>query len=97
MEATRTDTGEKVKVSKKVLEAQEFYEDQMLTIRQYNNVTKIADSALPKHKRARWDEIVARGWVRATAAEAKFRGAYKKLKEGDQRILIDIRRGAITL
>ena len=97
MKATRVETGEAVEVSKKVLEAHEFYEAQMLSIRQYNNVTKIADSALPKHKRARWDEIVARGWVRATAAEAKFRGAYKKLKEVDQRILIDIRRGAIAL
>lgn len=97
MEATKVATGEKIKVSKKVLEAHELYEAQMLSIRQYNNVSKIADSALPKHKRKRWDEIVARGWVKATAAEAKFRGAYKKLKEVDQRILIDIRRGAIAL
>lgn len=97
MEATRVETGEKIKVSKKVLEAQELYEAQMLSIRQYNNITKIADSALPKHKRKRWDEIVARGWVKATQAEAKFRDAYKKLKEVDQRILIDIRRGAIAL
>lgn len=97
MEATRVETGEKVKVGKKVLTAKELYEEQMLRIRQYSNVTKIADSALPKHKRKIWDDIVARGWVRATQAEAKFSQAFKKLKEGDKRILIDIQRGAIQL
>lgn len=97
MEATRIETGEKVKVGKKVLTAKELYEEQMLRIRQYNNVTKIADSALPKRKRKIWDEIVARGWVRATQAEANFRKAFDKLKEGDRRVLIDIQRGAIQL
>lgn len=97
MEATRVETGEKIKVPKKVLDAKAFYDEQMLKIRQYNRVTKIADSALPKHKRARWDEIVARGWVRATQAESKFSQAFKKLKEGERRILIDIQRGAIAL
>lgn len=97
MEATRVETGEKVKVGKKVLTAKELYEEQMLRIRQYSNVTKIADSALPKHKRKIWDDIVARGWVRATQAEAKFSQAFKKLKEGDKRVLIDIQRGAIQL
>lgn len=97
MEATRTDTGEKVKIPKKVLTAKELYEEQMLRIRQYNAVTKIADSALPKHKRKRWDDIVAKGWVKATQAESKFSQAFKKLKEGERRILIDIQRGAIAL
>lgn len=97
MEATKVETGEKIKVPKKVLDAKALYDEQMLKIRQYNRVTKIADSALPKHKRARWDEIVARGWVRATQAESKFSQAFKKLKEGERRILIDIQRGAIAL
>lgn len=86
-----------IKISKKVTEAHGLYEDQMLRISQYNNVSKIADSPLPKHKRKVWDEIVARYWVRATAAEAKFRKTFDKLKEVDRRILIDIRRGAITV
>ena len=97
MEATRVETGEKVKVPKKVLTAKALYEEQMLKIRQYNRITKIADSALPKHKRRRWDEIVARGWVRATQAESKFSQAFKKLKEGERRLLIDIQRGAINV
>lgn len=97
MEATRVETGEKVKIGKKVLTAKELYDKQMLTIQQYNNVSKIADSPLPKHKRKLWDEIVARGWVRATQAEALFRKAFGKLKEGEKRLLIDIQRGAIEL
>lgn len=97
MEATRVETGEKLKIGKKILEARELYTEQMLSIRQYNRITKIADSGLPKHKRKIWDEIVARYWVRATAAEAKFSQAYKKLKEGEQRLLIDIQRGTIAL
>lgn len=97
MKATKVETGEQIEVGKKVITAHELYEEQMLRIRQYNNITKIADSSLPKHKRKIWDERVARYWVRATQAEAKFRDAYKKLKEGDQRLLIDLRRGAIAL
>lgn len=97
MEATRIETGEKVKVSDKVLQAQELYEEQMLRIRQYSNISKIADSPLPKHKRKLWDEITARYWVRATQAEANFRKAFDKLNEKNRRILIDIRRGAIEL
>lgn len=97
MEATRVETGEKVKIPKKVLTAKELYEEQMLRIRQYNVVTKISESALPKHKRKRWDDIVARGWVRATQAESKFSQAFKKLKEGERRLLIDIQRGFIAL
>jgi hypothetical protein len=97
MEATRKDTGEKVKVSKKVLEAQELYKEQMLRISQYSNIGKIADSPLPKHKRRVWDEITARYWVRATQAEANFRKAFDKLNEKNRRILIDIRRGELVL
>ena len=97
MEATRVETGEKVKIGKKILETRELYQEQMLCIRQYNNVSKIFDSALPKHKRKYWEEIVARNWVRATQAEANFRKAFDKLKEGERRILIDIQRGAINV
>ncbi|MFA5937475.1 MAG: hypothetical protein WC822_06395 [Candidatus Paceibacterota bacterium] len=97
MEATRVQTGEKVKIPKKVLSAKALYEQQMKSIRSYNVLTKIADSALPKHKRARWDEIVARGWVKATQAESKFSQAFKKLAEGERRLLIDIQRGAINV
>lgn len=97
MEATRVETGEKVKVPKKVLDAKALYEAQMINIRQYNRLTKIADSALPKHKRKMWDDIVARGWVKATQAESAFSQAFKKLKEGERRLLIDIQRGAISV
>lgn len=97
MEATRVETGEKVKVAKKILDTKVLYENQMLRIRQYSNITKIADSPLPKHKRKIWDEIVARYWVRATQAEAQFKKAFDKLKEGERRLLIDIQRGAIQL
>ena len=97
MEATRVEAGEKVKIGKRILEAKELYEKQMVTIRQYNRIVKIADSNLPKHKRKIWDEIVARNWVRATQAESKFSQAFKKLKEGERRLLIDIQRGAINV
>lgn len=97
MEATRVQTGETVKIGKKIIEAKTLYEQQMLSIRQYNRITKIADSGLPKHKRKIWDEIVAKNWVRATQAEAKFKQAFDKMKEGDRRLLIDIQRGLINV